>query len=51
MKNDNQKKESLEEFLNAKTGAQCGMCGCDLTYGNDAGTGFCKECQEKEDAR
>lgn len=49
MQKNNQNKP--EENLNAKTGAQCGMCGCDLTYMNDAGTGFCKECQEKVDAR
>lgn len=41
-------REEYEAFLREKTGAKCGRCACDLTYGNDAGTGFCKECEAKE---
>lgn len=39
-----------EQHLQTKTGAECGRCGCKLTYSNDAGTGFCKKCQDKEDS-
>ena len=39
-----------EQHNNTKTGAKCGNCACDITYGNDAGTGFCKDCQEEIDS-
>ena len=41
--------KELEQHYKTKTGAKCGNCDCDLTYGNDAGGGFCKDCQIKKD--
>lgn len=40
-----------EKHLKEKTGAKCGNCGCDLTFENDAGGGFCRKCQEEIDSR
>ena len=42
-------KNEWETHLATETGAECGNCGKKLTYGNDAGTGFCTECQAEKD--
>lgn len=49
MPKEEQDKQKLDEYYNTKIGAQCGRCGCDLTYGNDMGDGFCKNCHEEDD--
>lgn len=41
---DNNYVGEYDEFANT-----CPNCGCELTFENDAGNGFCKECSRKED--
>lgn len=41
--------KDMEKFYQQKTGASCGCCGCKLTYGTDAGNGFCKKCSDEID--
>ena len=41
--------KEMEKFYQQKTGSSCGCCGCKLTYGTDAGNGFCKKCSDEID--
>ena len=39
----------LEKHYAEKTGAKCGHCGKDLTYADDMGNGFCRDCTVEHD--
>mgnify|MGYP001160454115 CR=1 FL=1 len=48
--NNSTNEKEWEQHYQTETGSKCGRCGCALTYGNDAGTNYCKKCQEEVDA-
>lgn len=49
LENSTEEEQKMNAFYKTKTGSRCGHCGMELTYGNDAGNGFCVTCYREYD--